>query len=40
MPDIVSPGFDGAIEFRSHKDPAFDLVRREAEIGLQVRVAI
>lgn len=29
-------GFDGAVEFRSHKDPAFDLVRREADIGLQV----
>ena len=30
------PAFDGAIEFRSHKDPAFDLVRKEADIGLQV----
>lgn len=32
----VCLGFDGAVEFRSHKDPAFDLVRKEADIGLQV----
>jgi len=33
----VPTGFDGMVEFRSHKDPAFDLTRKEADIGLQVR---
>lgn len=34
----IHTAYEGAIEFRSHKDPAFDLIRKEADIGLQVEL--